>query len=105
MVRVCVLAVVLGVATAHAGAPRAPFKVSYDAAHLDLDKRVLQFKMSKPAGTAELSVIGEDGNDLGTGSATYNKEPPGTWLSISWTQPPNTRVMMMKLRVVAADNS
>lgn len=82
---------------------RAPFKVTYDADHLDLDARVLQFKMSRPAGSAELVAIGEDGKELGTGAATYQREPPGTWLSISWTQPAGTRVLMLKLRVVAAD--
>jgi outer membrane protein OmpA-like peptidoglycan-associated protein len=52
---------------------------------------------------AELTVFGEDGKELGTGSATYKKEPPDTWLSITWTQPPNTRVMTMKLRAVTAE--
>jgi outer membrane protein OmpA-like peptidoglycan-associated protein len=82
---------------------RAPVKISYDAEHLDLDKRVLQFKLSRPAGSAELVVVGEDGKQLGTGSATYKKEPPDTWLSITWTQPPGTRVMTMKLRAVTAE--
>lgn len=85
---------------------RAPIKVSYDLAHLDLAKRVLEFKLSRPAGSAELVVIGEDGRELGTGSATYRSEPADTWLPIHWTQPPETRdvrVMMLKLRAVAAD--
>jgi outer membrane protein OmpA-like peptidoglycan-associated protein len=82
---------------------RAPIKMGYDLEHLDLDKRVLQFRMSRPAGSAELTAIGEDGKELGTGTATYKKETPDTWLPISWTQPPGTRVMMLKLRVVAAD--
>lgn len=82
---------------------RAPIKVSYDAGHLDLDNHVLQFKLSRPAGSAALTVIGEDGKDLGTGTATYQKEPADTWLAIKWTQPADTRVMTMKLHVVAAD--
>jgi len=82
---------------------RAPIKLSYDAEHLDLDKRVLQFKLSRPAGSAELVVIGEDGKQLGTGSATYQKEPADTWLSITWTQPAGARVMMLKLRAVSAE--
>jgi len=82
---------------------RAPIKMGYDLEHLDLDKRVLQFRMSRPAGSAELTAIGEDGKELGTGTATYKKEPPDTWLPISWTQPPGTRVMMLKLRVVSAE--
>ena len=82
---------------------RGQLKVGYDLEHLDLDKRVLQFKLSRPAGSAELVAIGEDGKELGTGSATYRKEPPETWLSIGWTQPANTRVMMLKLRAVSAE--
>jgi outer membrane protein OmpA-like peptidoglycan-associated protein len=82
---------------------RAPIKVSYDAAHLDLDKHVLQFKLSRPAGSAALTVIGEDGKELGTGSATYKKDPPDTWLPITWTQPADAHVMMMKLHVVSAE--
>lgn len=82
---------------------RAPLKVSYDADHLDLDKRVLQFKLSRPAGSAELVVFGEDGKQLGTGTATYNNEPPDTWLPIKWSQPLGARVMTMKLRAVSAE--
>jgi len=82
---------------------RAPVKVGYDADHLDLDKRVLQFTMSRPAGSAELVVIGDDGKEIGKGAATYAKEAAGTWLAISWTQPAGTRVMMLKLRATTAD--
>ncbi|HWO25703.1 MAG TPA: OmpA family protein [Kofleriaceae bacterium] len=82
---------------------RVPIKVTYDVDHLDLDKRELQFQLSRPAGSAELVVLGEDGKELGKGAATYKKEAPGTWLSISWTQPAGTRVMTMKLRAVSAD--
>jgi outer membrane protein OmpA-like peptidoglycan-associated protein len=82
---------------------RAPIKVSYDAAHLDLDKHELQFKLSRPAGSAELVVLGEDGKELGTGSVTYKKKPADTWLAIPWTQPADARVMMMKLHVVTAE--
>jgi outer membrane protein OmpA-like peptidoglycan-associated protein len=83
----------------------APFRVTYDAEHLDLDARTLQFKMSRPAGSAELVAIGEDGAPLGTGAATYKKEPPNTWLAVSWSQPAGTRVLKLKLRVIAADGA
>ena len=82
---------------------RAPLKVGYDIDHLDLDNHVLQFKPSRPAASAELVVIGEDGKEIGTGAAAYKGMPADTWLSISWTQPPKARVMMLKLRVVASD--
>lgn len=82
---------------------RQPIKVTYDAAHLDLDKRVLEFKLSRPADTATLVVIGEDGSELGTGAAALTGKPANTWLPITWTQPADKRVMMLKLRVEAED--
>jgi outer membrane protein OmpA-like peptidoglycan-associated protein len=82
---------------------RVPIRVGYDAAHLDLDKRTLQFKPSRPVTEASLVVIGEDGEQLGTGSATYARPPAGPWWPITWSQPADTRVMMLKLRVSAAD--
>jgi len=84
---------------------RAPMKVSYDIDHLDLDKHVLQFKLSRPAGKADLVVIGEDGKELGTGTATYDKPAADAWLPITWTQPTDSRVLKMQLRVVAADGT
>lgn len=80
---------------------RVPLAVAYDADHLDLDRRVLQFKPSRPVKSAELVVIGEDGQDLGTGNASYDRAPDDGWYAIGWTQPAGTRVMKMRLRVVA----
>jgi outer membrane protein OmpA-like peptidoglycan-associated protein len=82
----------------------APIHVAYDTAHLDLDKHVLQFKPSRAVTEATLTAIGEDGSELGTGSATYT-DAPTDWLAITWKQPPNTKVMMLKLRVAAADGA
>jgi len=82
---------------------RAPLKVQYDADHLDLDKRVLQFKPGRAVSEATLVVTGEDGKELGKGAATYKDMPADGWLSITWTQPANQRVLVMRLRAVAAD--
>ena len=61
---------------------RAPtLKVGYDAEHLDLDKRVLQFTLSRPAGTATLTAIGEDGSTLGEGAGRTSARRAGTWLA------------------------
>ena len=84
---------------------RAPMKVGYDIDHLDLDKHVLQFKLSRPAGKADLVVFGEDGKEIGTGTATYDKAAADTWVPISWTQPADARVLKMQLHVVAADGT
>ena len=82
---------------------RPPLHVGYDAEHLDLDKHELQFTMSRAAGTAEITAIGEDGSELGKGTATYAKEKPSTWVAITWTQPATARVLMLKLHAESAD--
>jgi outer membrane protein OmpA-like peptidoglycan-associated protein len=83
-----------------------PLKVGYDADHLDLDKRVLEFKPTRPIRSAELTLIGDDGKELGKASATYEDSVTADgWLALSWNQPANTRVMVMKLRVTASDGS
>lgn len=81
-----------------------PIHVGYDAEHLDLDKHVLQFKPSRAVTQATLVVLGEDGKEIGGGSATFGKPPGGEWWPISWTQdPPDARVMILKLRVASDD--
>jgi outer membrane protein OmpA-like peptidoglycan-associated protein len=80
---------------------RGSVTISYDLDHLYLDRCVLEFKVSRPAASAELEVFGEDGTEIGSGSARYQNKPPGTWLPIKWRQPRGKRVMKMRLRVVA----
>jgi outer membrane protein OmpA-like peptidoglycan-associated protein len=92
---------VLVAAAAFAQPVRAPFHVSYDAEHLDLDKHVLQFKPSRPVATGTLTVILDDGSELAPTTAQF--EASTSWQSISWTQPENTRVMQLVLRVAADD--
>ncbi|MEO6775590.1 MAG: OmpA family protein [Kofleriaceae bacterium] len=82
---------------------RPALTVGYDADHLDLDGHVLQFTMSRPAGAATLTAIGEDGTTLGDGAATYARQPAGTWLAIPWTQPAGARVLKLKLHAESSD--
>src|SRR5436305_1347680 len=49
-------------------------------------------------------ALGEDGQPIGKGSASYDK-PPGDWWSITWEQPADKRVMILKLRVSAPDGA
>lgn len=81
---------------------RKPIHVAYDQAHLDLDKHVLQFKPSRPVVEAKLTVIGEDGTELAKETVSFEKEP-GEWWPVSWTPKSGVKVMMLKLRVQAAD--
>ena len=80
-----------------------PIKVGYDAQHLDLDKRILEFKVSRPADTADLVVIGDDGKDLAKASVGLKGKAANTWIPISWTQPAGSRVMILRLRVASED--
>ena len=81
----------------------APVHVAYDAEHLDLDTHVLQFKPSRAIHDATIIAIGEDGSELGRGAATFDAPPADPWWSITWTQPADARVMMLKLRVATTD--
>jgi outer membrane protein OmpA-like peptidoglycan-associated protein len=84
---------------------RPPLTIGYDAGHLDLDARVLQFKPSRPVTHAELIAVADDGATLGTGAQDFTAATPDGWLAIPWTQPPSTKVMMLKLHAVAADGT
>src|SRR5580704_5881402 len=88
-------------------APSQPLHVGYDADHLDLDHHTLQFKPSRAIASATIVAVGEDGSDLGSGAETYAHPPDDTggWWSITWTQPDAARVLMLRLRVVAADGA
>jgi outer membrane protein OmpA-like peptidoglycan-associated protein len=97
------LAIALPLVPSAAAERRRPVHVTYDAEHLDLDGRVLQFRPSRPIVRASLVAIGEDGAELGSGAATYDRPPGDRWWSITWTQPAGTRVMMLRLRVETDD--
>lgn len=99
------IAVILALLGAAAGAqPRpAAIHVTYDAQHLDLDKRTLQFKLSRPADKAELVVIGEDGATLDKAALPLTGQPANTWLAMTWTKP--APVMVLRLRVESQDGS
>jgi outer membrane protein OmpA-like peptidoglycan-associated protein len=85
---------------------RGALKVAYDADHLDLEKHVLQFKPTREIKQAELVVVGEDGKDLATASQRYDSAPADGWYSISWSpQNAATRVMMLKLKVIADETT
>lgn len=97
------LLVVFLVSTATAQPKPLPIKVGYDAEHLDLAKRELQFKLSRTADTASLVVIGEDGKDLAKSSLDLKGKAANTWIPITWTQPADSRVMILRLRIAADD--
>ncbi len=82
---------------------RGEIKVTYRRDHLDLDGKVLEFQLSRPAGRAELKVIGDDGQSLGHGAAVFSGEPAGTWLRLPWQADHSGTVMTLELHAVGRD--
>ncbi len=81
-------------------------KVTYRRDRLDLDGHVLEFQLSRPAGSAELHVFADDGSEVGSGTAKFSGEPAGTWLAVRWTPSStaaNKNVLRLDLRAVASD--
>lgn len=77
--------------------------VTYTRERLDLQARTVEIQLSRPAGSAEVKVFGEDGAQLGAGAATFAKQAPGTWLRLGWRQDRPGTVFKLELRAVAAD--
>jgi outer membrane protein OmpA-like peptidoglycan-associated protein len=78
-------------------------QIQYSRDRLDLNKHTLEFQASKRVASANVTVIADDGHELGRGSASYPNGASG-WLQVGWTQQPGT-VLHIDLRVQAADGS
>ncbi len=74
-------------------------KVGYDREHLDLSKHYVEVQLSRPAGRAEISVVGEDGGQMGAAQVAFHGERPGTWLRIPWTEKAPGEVLKLDLKI------
>jgi outer membrane protein OmpA-like peptidoglycan-associated protein len=104
-VRTLAFAFALAVVAVPAAAGTPSLHVAYDADHLDLDKHELQFKPSRSIANGDLTVIGEDGSELATSAASFEGESGGKWLSMTWHQPADARVLKLRLHVVTSDGA
>ncbi len=80
--------------------------VTYRREKIDLDRHSLQFQLSRPAGKAELRVMGDDGELIAESTAEYAREAPGNWLTISWTPTAgreHATVFRLELRAISAE--
>jgi outer membrane protein OmpA-like peptidoglycan-associated protein len=59
-------------------------KLFIKAEDVDLDARVLRFKISNPAERAELHFVGQDGKTIKTLTKKFDGAPGGTTLELSW---------------------
>lgn len=86
-------------------ASAATMKIGYAREHLDLEAHTLEFTLSRPAGHAELRILGDDGSELGKSAADYHGERAGTWLQIAWTPAKPGNVLALELRASSSDGA
>lgn len=67
---------------------------------VDLEKRVLRFKLNRPAGKAKLTVIGESGNPIFDGEIPLNGAPADSPLEVTW---PESNEEILKVSLVGHD--
>lgn len=74
-------------------------RIVYDKGHLNLEKRYVEVQFSQPAALAELTVLGEDGQEMGRGTVHFHGEPPGTWLRVPWEETRPGTVLELDLKL------
>ncbi|MSP62522.1 MAG: OmpA family protein [Myxococcales bacterium] len=79
----------------------AEIKIGYQREHLFLDRHVLEFQISRPSKQieAELTVLGDEGQEIGQGKQSFANAAAGKWLAIPWAPSAEGAVMVMKLHV------
>lgn len=64
-----------------------PLKLTVDKdKDVDLEKRTITFRLSNPAGKAELKVLMDTGEFAFDGEVPFSEEPPGTPLVVTWPE-------------------
>jgi outer membrane protein OmpA-like peptidoglycan-associated protein len=84
------------------GAAGGGLKIGYDRAHLDLEHERLQFTVSRPAATARLLVVTDDGAELPGEERSIAGQRAGQWISIDW-KPTASAVLRLELTVKTVD--
>ncbi len=77
-------------------------KVGYDRAHRDLQRGRLEFTVSRPAKSAELVVVDDDGNEVDRVERSLADVRPGAWIPIDW-KPSGKPVMRLQLTIDPGD--
>lgn len=68
---------------------------------VDLDKRVLRFKLNRPASKAKLTVIGDSGNPIFDGEIPLNADSADKQQEVSW---PESKEEILKVSLVGYDS-
>jgi len=78
-------------------------KIGYTNESFDAAAHRLDFTLSRPARHVELKVLGDDGTEIGSASADYKGERPGTPLSIVYTPTRPGAAAKLILRATSTD--
>jgi outer membrane protein OmpA-like peptidoglycan-associated protein len=98
-----IAAAICAVPPAAAPAPKG-LQVSVDKEDVDLENRVVHFRLNRAADSASLQVFSEKGDLLGEKVEIYEGAKAGTELSISWPQlPPDTENFRIDLKFTDVD--
>ncbi len=84
------------------GAAGGGLKIGYDRAHLDLEHARLQFTISRPAASAQLTVVTDDGEAQPGPTLSLAGRKPGQWIAIDW-KPTSKPVLRLELTVKTGD--
>lgn len=81
-----------------------PMDFEVDVDSFDADNRRFTMTMTQPAGHAEIVVRDDNGNLLTERTVTFNGEPAGTDLEVTWSQPPGN-ILTVDVRAVSAEGA
>lgn len=75
-------------------------KLSIGPGDVDLEAKTMVFRITNPAASAELVLLGERGRRLGIEEVDFDGAPPGSPLELSWSAPPGgEEIIRMDLKV------
>ncbi len=78
-----------------------PLRLTFDQKDLDLEQRQLTFRISRPAGKAELRVLMDTGKYAFDGELPFSGEPAGAPLTVRW---PAEKGRVMRIELKAYDS-
>lgn len=62
------------------------FDPNYFSNHISLEKHYVEVQLSAAADKGEIEVYGDDGSEMGSGSASFAGQAAKSWLRLSWDE-------------------
>ena len=85
------------------------FDPNFFSSHWSLDKHFVEVQLSAPAERGEVEVYGDDGSEMGQGSATFSGAAANTWLHLDWDEKgeknPQRNVLRLAITLYDSDGN